>query len=63
MTLHDVEMFLFHLLPYLVPMPILLPAITAALVLFFTRFKRVQRGLTMLSYVLLIILCLSLIHI
>ena len=60
MTLHDVEMFLFHLLPYLVPMPILLPAITAALVLFFTRFKRVQRGLTMLSYVLLIILCFTL---
>ena len=62
MTLHDVEMFLFHLLPYLVPMPILLPAITAALVLFFTRFKRVQRGLTMLSYVLLIILCFTLLY-
>ena len=54
--------FLFNILPYLVPMPILLPAITAALVLFFTRFKRVQRGLTMLSYVLLIVLCFTLLY-
>ena len=55
MTLHE-------LLPYLVPMPILLPALTAALVLFFTRLKRVQRGLTMVSYVLLIILCFTLVY-